>query len=122
MVVRAPAAGVVQALDLHAGDLVAPGSAVATIDEMGDPYVRIYVPQSALNRFSVGAKTSVRSDAGNGATFDGRIEAIDAQAQFTPQNVQTAADRAMLSFGVKVRVHDPEHRLHGGTTVEVAAP
>jgi len=48
MTVRSPAAGVVTALNLHVGDLVAAGAAVATIDENGEPFVRVYVPQSQL--------------------------------------------------------------------------
>jgi HlyD family secretion protein len=121
-IVRAPADGVVTALDLHPGDLVAPGASVATIDEAGNPYARIYVPQAQLGRVTVGAHLAVRSDALPGVSFDGVVEQVDSQAQFTPQNVQTASDRAVLSFGVKVRVHDPQRRLHPGTTVEVALP
>ena len=120
-VVRSPADGVVTAMDLHPGDLIAPGASVATIDQIGNPYVRIYVPQSELGRIKLGDKLGVRSDAGSG-TFTGIVEQIDSRAQFTPQNVQTAGDRAVLSFGVKVRVHDDEHTLHPGTTVEVALP
>jgi len=121
-VVRAPSAGVVTALDLHPGDLVAPGASIATIDEAGNPYVRIYVPQEKLGRVTVGARLDVRSDASPGVAFDGVVEQVDARAQFTPQNVQTASDRAVLSFGVKVRVHDPHRELHAGTTVAVAIP
>ena len=122
MVVRAPASGVVNDLDLHPGDLVMPGASVATIDESGNPYVRIYVPQEKLSGLRPGQNVRVRSDALPGQSFSGAIEQLDSQAQFTPQNVQTESDRATLAFGVKVRVHDPEHRLHGGTTVEVALP
>jgi multidrug resistance efflux pump len=121
-VVRAPSHGVVTAMDLHPGDLVAPGASIATIDEAGNPYVRIYVPQDKLGRVAVGARLAVQSDALAGIRFDGVVEQVDAQAQFTPQNVQTASDRAVLSFGVKVRVHDPQRRLHPGTTVAVAVP
>jgi len=121
-VVRAPSAGVVTAMDLHPGDLVAPGASIATIDENGNPYVRIYVPQEKLGRVAVGAKLDVQSDALPGERFDGLVEQVDARAQFTPQNVQTASDRAVLSFGVKVRVRDPGRRLHAGTTVAVTVP
>ncbi|HEY2473826.1 MAG TPA: HlyD family efflux transporter periplasmic adaptor subunit [Candidatus Cybelea sp.] len=119
-VVRSPAAGMVTNMNLHVGDLVGPGAAVATIDESGEPFVRIYVPQSMLGRVRVGASVRVRSDAQAADTLRGTVEAIDSQAQFTPQNVQTAEDRAAVSFGVKVRIHDAAHRLHGGTTAEVA--
>ena len=118
--VKAPASGIVDGLDLHVGDLVAPSAAVATIDEFGDPWVRIYVAQSEMQSIRVGSSVQVRSDALGGRSFSGRIELIDATAQFTPRDVQTASDRADLSFGVKVRIHDPDRALRAGTTVEVA--
>jgi membrane fusion protein YbhG len=120
--VTSPADGVVDGLDIHAGDLIAPGAPVTTIDEFGDPWVRIYVTQADLGRFRVNATAGVRSDALGGRTFTGTIETIDARAQFTPRDVQTASDRADLSFGVKVRVHDPDRVLRAGTTVEVSLP
>ncbi len=120
--VRAPADGVVDQLDLHPGDLLNPGAPVATVDESGDPWVRIYVAQSDMQRVRIGAKVSARSDALGSRTFDARIEAIDARAQFTPRDVQTAADRADLTIGVKVRIHDPGRDLRSGTTVEVSLP
>ncbi|MEO7039790.1 MAG: HlyD family efflux transporter periplasmic adaptor subunit [Candidatus Elarobacter sp.] len=121
-VVRAPTDGVVTALDLHPGDLVAPGASIATVDEGGNPYARIFVPQAMLGRVTVGAHLAVRSDALPNVSFDGVVEQVDSQAQFTPENVQTASDRAVLSFGVKVRVDDPQRRLHAGTTVEIDVP
>ncbi|MFI5389519.1 MAG: HlyD family secretion protein, partial [Candidatus Eremiobacterales bacterium] len=120
--VAAPADGVVDGLDLRPGDLVAPGAAVAQVDEFGDPWVRIYVTQSDMQNVKVGAAVRVRSDALAGRTFDGHIETIDAQAQFTPRDVQTAEDRADLAFGVKVRIADPGRALRAGTTVDVALP
>lgn len=121
-VVRAPASGIVSAVDLHPGDLVDGGTSVATIDERADPFVRIYVPQSELSHFTVGTKLVVHSDAIANKTFRGEVDNVDARAQFTPQNVQTPSDRASLSFGVKVSVADPDHQLHGGTTVGVTLP
>jgi HlyD family secretion protein len=122
MFIRAPADGTIDALDLRPGDLVGPRAVVASVREFIDPYVRIYVAQKDLARLSVGTSVSVRSDALSGVIFDGRVEQIDHDAQFTPRDVETAQDRQELVFGVKVRVHDPHRRLHGGTTVEVALP
>jgi HlyD family secretion protein len=122
MFIRAPADGTIDSLDLRPGDLVGPRAEIASVREFIDPYVRIYVAQKDLGRISVGTSVSVRSDALSGVTFNGRVEQIDQDAQFTPRDVQTAEDRDELVFGVKVRVHDPQRRLHGGTTVEVALP
>jgi HlyD family secretion protein len=120
--VKAPADGVVDGFNLHVGDLVGAGAPVATIDEFGDPWARIYVAQSDLQHVRVGAAVQVRSDALGDATFSGTVESIDANAQFTPRDVQTASDRADLSFGVKIRIHDPNRALRAGTTAEVALP
>ena len=122
MVVRAPADGTIDAIDLRPGDMVGPRAQVASVREFVDPYVRIYVAQKDLGRISVGTAVSVKSDALPNTVFSGRVEAIDQDAQFTPRDVQTADDRADLVFGVKVRVHDPGRKLHGGTTVEIALP
>jgi HlyD family secretion protein len=120
--VRAPADGIVSSLDLHPGDLVAPGESVATIDEFLDPYVRIYVRQADLARFASGVAVHVRSDAVPGKIFDGVVAQVDTIAQFTPRDVQTPEDRADLTFGVKIRIHDSDGALHGGTTASVAVP
>jgi HlyD family secretion protein len=121
-VVRAPADGIVNGIDLRPGDLVQPGAAVTTIDEQRDPYVRIFVAQPDLGRLAIGQAVTVKSDAFKNRTFAGSVEFVDQSAQFTPRDVQTAEDRANLVFGVKVRVHDPDRVLRGGTTVEVAGP
>ncbi len=120
--VRAPADGIVNSLDLHRGDLVAPGVSVATIDEFLDPFVRIYVRQADLARFSTSVAVHVRSDEMPDKIFDGVVEQVDTIAQFTPRDVQTPEDRADLTFGVKIRIHDPDGALHGGTTASVALP
>jgi HlyD family secretion protein len=120
MTVTAPADGTIDSLDLRAGDLVGPRAQVAVVREFRDPYVRIYVAQRDLGKVKVDNSVRVRSDALGGEIFDGTVEQIDQDAQFTPRDVQTTEDRADLVFGVKVRVHDPNQKLHGGTTVEVA--
>lgn len=118
-IVRAPADGTISALNLHVGDLIAPNLPIATIDEDGEPFVRVYVPQAKVGRLRVGGHVAVAPDSEPAAIIDGTVEQIDDQAQFTPENVQTAEDRATLSFGVKVRIHDRDHHVRGGTTATV---
>ncbi|HEY3674388.1 MAG TPA: HlyD family efflux transporter periplasmic adaptor subunit [Candidatus Tumulicola sp.] len=117
-VVRSPADGAVESFDLHPGDLLNPNQPVAVIDTFADPYVYIYASQEDLHKFMQGARVTVKSDAGMGQ-FDGVVEEHDRSAQFTPQNVETADQRAELVYGVKVRIHDPQHQLLDGTTVTV---
>lgn len=119
-VVVAPADGTVASFDLHPGDLLAANQQAAIIDTLADPYAYVYAAQRDLAHLPSGTQVRVTSDAG-GATYDGFVEAHDRTAQFTPQNVETADQRAELVYGVKVRIHDPRHALLDGTTVTVGA-
>ncbi|MGR4065667.1 MAG: HlyD family secretion protein [Vulcanimicrobiaceae bacterium] len=117
-VIVSPASGVVASFNLHPGDLLGPNQQAAIIDTFADPYAYIYASQRDLAALTGGSHVHVVSDAG-GATFDGTVEAFDRTAQFTPQNVETADQRADLVYGVKIRIHDPQHQLLSGTTVTV---
>ncbi|MGA7571676.1 MAG: HlyD family efflux transporter periplasmic adaptor subunit, partial [Candidatus Aquilonibacter sp.] len=110
--------GVVASFNLHPGDMLAANQTAAVIDTFADPYVYIYASQSDLQTIRQAKSLAVHSDAG-ASTFLGKVEAYDRTAQFTPQNVETADQRAELVYGVKVRIHDPDHKLLDGTTVTV---
>ncbi|HTZ55984.1 MAG TPA: HlyD family efflux transporter periplasmic adaptor subunit [Candidatus Acidoferrum sp.] len=110
--------GVVASFNLHPGDMLAENQPAAVIDTFADPYVYIYASQNDLGRVRAAKSLVVHSDAGAG-TFSGTVEAYDRTAQFTPQNVETADQRAELVYGVKIRIHDPQHKLLDGTTVTV---
>jgi HlyD family secretion protein len=115
-VVLAPAGGIVQSFDLHPGDLLAAGQQAAIVDTFADPYVYIYASQRDLGALARSARVRVVSDA-DGSTYDGVVEAQDRTPQFTPQNTETADQRADLVYGVKVRIHDPRQHLLAGTTI-----
>lgn len=110
--------GVVASFNLHPGDMLAANQPAAVIDTFADPYVYIYASQSDLETVRQAKSLAVHSDAGAG-TFSGKVEAYDRTAQFTPQNVETADQRAELVYGIKIRIHDPDHKLLDGTTVTV---
>ncbi len=120
-VIRSPVDGVVSSFSLHRGDMLNANQTAAVIDATGDPYAYIYVAQRDLERIRTAKRLTVRADSGAG-TFDGHVESFDRNAQFTPQNVETADDRAQLVYGLKVRIHDPDRKLLSGTTVSVDVP
>lgn len=121
MTIVAPIDGIVASFNLHPGDLLTANAPAAIIDTFADPYVYIYASQRDLASFANGTTVHVQSDAGGG-TFDGRVETHDRTAQFTPQNTQTADERADLVYGVKIRIHDPNRALLDGTTVTIGRP
>jgi multidrug resistance efflux pump len=118
LVVTAPAAGVVEAMDLRPGDLVAPNQAVATILEKDQLWVRVYVPEPQLGRIHIGQGVAVQIDTFPDRRFPGRVVEIRQQGEYTPRNIQTPEQRSDQVFGVKVRI-DPTPELKAGMAATV---
>jgi HlyD family secretion protein len=118
LVVRAPAAGVVEAMDLRPGDLIAANQPVASLLEEGQLWVRVFVPEPELGRVRVGQGAAVTVDSFPGRAFRGRVVEIRDQAEYTPRNVQTLDQRSDQFFGVKVRV-EPAPELKAGMSTLV---
>ena len=117
-VVKAPADGIVETLDLRPGDLVGPNLPVARILEPGQTWVRVWVPEPMLGRVQVGQKTEITVDTFPGRKFSGRVVEIRQQGEYTPRNIQTLKQRMDLVFGVKVAI-DPTPELKPGMSAQV---
>jgi multidrug resistance efflux pump len=121
MLVAAPAAGLVQTIDLRPGDLVAANSPVATLLEPDQIWVRVYVPEPKLGLVRLGQPAALTVDSWKGLSFPGRVSEIRSQAEYTPRNVQTLDQRNDQVFGVKVEIH-PDPRLKPGMAAMVTLP
>ena len=114
--IRSPCDGIVEAIELQAGDLVSPGAPVLSVVNDGELWVRAYVPERHLH-VQVGQKVELTIDSFPGERFVGEISFIARQAEFTPSNVQTPEERAKQVFRVKVHISDP--RLRPGMSADV---
>src|SRR5207244_12900009 len=85
----------------------------------GHLWVRVYVPEAWLGLVKLGENVRVRVDSFPGKDFDGVVEQINRQAEFTPRNVQTVADRIRQVFGVKVRLPSDDDHLRAGMAADV---
>jgi len=117
-VVAAPAAGVIESLDLRPGDIVAPNQPVAKMLEPSQLWVRVYVPEPQLGRVRIGQKAAVKVDTYPDREFPGRIVEIRTQAEYTPRNVQTLDQRMDQVFGIKLTI-DPAPELKPGMAATV---
>jgi len=118
LVVRSPADGVVQTLDLRPGDIVSANQPVATLLCRGDLWVHVYVPETRLGAFRVGQLAKLSIDTYPERLFDARVISIRDRAEYTPRNVQTAEQREDHVFAVKLAVEStPE--LKPGMTATV---
>lgn len=102
--VSAPFAGTVTIRHREPGEAVAPGSAVLTLQNLDDRWVRIYVPGDEVGRLSLGQCASIASDGFAERTYGGKVSYIARVAEFTPRNVQSTKDRVRLVYEVRVRI------------------
>ncbi|MCG3164178.1 MAG: hypothetical protein JMDDDDMK_05661 [Acidobacteria bacterium] len=117
--VKSPANAIVEVLPIRPGDLITPNQIVARLLEKDQIYIRVYVPEPQLGLIKVGQKASIKVDTFNDRSFDGVIEQINSQGEFTPRNVQSRSERNHLVFGVKVRIDNREGLLKPGMAADV---
>src|SRR5207237_119979 len=112
-VVKSPADGIIETIDLRPGDLVGPNQPVARILEPSQLWVRVWVPEPALGRVRLGQKVTITVDSFPRREFSGKVVEIREQGEYTPRNVQTLKQRMDQVFGVKVAI-DPSPELKPG--------
>jgi HlyD family secretion protein len=122
MQVVAPADSILEVLSVKVGDVLPGNREAATLLLTGHLWVRVYVPESWLGLIKLGEHVRVRVDSFPGKDFDGVVEQISRQAEFTPRNVQTVADRIKQVFGVKIRLPSDDDRLRAGMAADVYFP
>jgi HlyD family secretion protein len=98
---------------VRVGEVVAAGATVATVADTTHPYVDVFVPQQSLTGLRVGLPANVRVDE-HSELFDGKIEHVAPTTEFTPRFLFSPAERSNLVVRVRVRIDDPEERLHAG--------
>ncbi|MFZ1864764.1 MAG: HlyD family efflux transporter periplasmic adaptor subunit [Polyangiales bacterium] len=98
---------------VRVGEVLAAGATVVTVADTTHPYVDVFVPQQDLSGLSIGIPAKVRVDAEKDA-FSGRIEHIAPTTEFTPRFLFSPRERPNLVVRVRVRIDDPEERLHAG--------
>jgi len=114
MTLRAPVSGVVLNRTVRAGEMAAPGVALLTLADLEHVTLTVYIPEDQLGRVRVGQPARVGVDAFPGKVYQGQVNYISSQAEFTPKNVQTKESRTLTVFAVKVRLENPAHELKPG--------
>jgi HlyD family secretion protein len=104
MTLTSPVTGIVTRRAFQIGELATPGTALLTISVLDPVKLTIYVPETEIGRIQLGGETSVQVDSFPGKSFKGKVVFINSQAEFTPRNVQTKAERVNTVFAVKVEL------------------
>ena len=116
--VKSPVAGIVDAVDLQPGDLVAANAPVLSVIDTSHLWVRAYVAENRLH-LKLGDQVPVTVDSFPKERFTGEVTYISRQAEFTPSNVQTPEERSKQVFRIKVTLKDGAGKLRPGMAADV---
>ncbi|MDU4959427.1 MAG: efflux RND transporter periplasmic adaptor subunit [Sporomusaceae bacterium] len=118
-VIISPVSGLTLTKNFENGEYINPGSALATIGDMNDCWVKIYIPSPQLGLLRIGQAAIVKVDSFPDRSFSGTIKEISQQAEFTPRQSITRNERANLVFAVKVKIDNADSVLKPGMPADV---
>lgn len=114
----APTAGVILSKNVEPMEYVAPGTAVVTMADLSQVWLRAFVEETDLGRVKVGQKAFMTTDSFPGKRYEGRVAFIASEAEFTPKTVQTRKERTKLVYRIKVTIPNPTMELKPGMPVD----
>jgi HlyD family secretion protein len=112
-VLRAPGSGSILDVTVKPGEIAAVGSPAAKLADTDHPYADVFVPEGQLAGVRLDATAQARVDASSEA-FRAVVEYVSPETEFTPKFLFSDRERPNLVIRVRVRIEDPEHRLHSG--------
>jgi membrane fusion protein (multidrug efflux system) len=114
--IRAPFDGRIAIRQVERGQVVSPGTPIATIQSIDPIYAEFSLPQQALSDLKIGQATSMRSDSFPGASWTGTITTINSEVDVATRSVRIRATfpnkdgRLRPGLFVNVEVHAAEKR------------
>lgn len=111
--------GTVDEVLYEVGEVVAPGTSLVRVIDLTALTATFYLPNAELSAATIGGTAHVVADAWPGRTFDGTIDTVANEAEFTPRTVQTRTDRDRLVYPIEIRIPNPERLLRPGMPVQV---
>ena len=102
--VIAPFAGTVATRAAEPGEVVVAGTPIVTLVNLGEVYLRAFVPEGQIGRVRLGQPARVYLDSDPRTPIDAQVMRVDPQASFTPENTYFREDRVKQVVGVKLRL------------------
>jgi HlyD family secretion protein len=112
--VVSPLTGAVLSKNIEPGEYVAPGTAVVTVGDLVNVWLRAYIEEGDLGRVKLHQRAWVTNDSLPGKKYEGVVSFIAADAEFTPKNVQTQKERVKLVYRIKIDIKNPNKELKPG--------
>ena len=86
------------------GEVLGGGGKVLTLVSLGDIYMEFFLPATAAPRVLLGDEARIIADVMPDVAVPAVVSFVAPQAQFTPKQVETVAERESLMFRIRVRI------------------
>lgn len=106
----APISGTIVTKIVRTGEVVAEGTPLATLVNMDDLYLKVFLTTDRAGKVSLGDEAMIYPDAFPREKFEAFVQKVGQKAEFTPKNVETKSQRAKLVFEIKLQVKDNKSR------------
>jgi membrane fusion protein (multidrug efflux system) len=89
--IRAPFDGRIAIRQVELGQVVSPGTAIASLQSVSPIHADFWLPQQALAELKVGQRARLRTDAFPGSSRDGEITTVNPEIDVATRNVRVRA-------------------------------
>lgn len=103
-----PIDGVVLTRNAEPGEVIAIGKNLLTIVNLGDVFLRGYIPEKQVGAITIGQPAQVFLDSAPDVAIEATVSAIDTEASFTPENIYFRDDRVTQVFGLKLSIDNSQ--------------
>jgi HlyD family secretion protein len=119
MTLVAPVSGTVDQIAFDPGERPPAGAVLVVILADGNPWVRVWLPETSFVAVGPGTEAVIRIDGIEG-TLRGRVIDVAREPEFTPYYALTERDRTQLVFETRVEILDAPASLRPGVPAQVA--
>ena len=114
----APFDGTITVRSVEPGEVINPGTAIVTMVNLQELYLRVFVPIAEIDRVQVGQAARIYLDSQPDRAIEATVSRIDPDAAFTPENTYYREDRVRQVVGVKLAIKNSDGSAKPGVPGE----
>jgi HlyD family secretion protein len=104
----APFDGTITVRSVEPGEVINPGTAIVTLVNLQELYLRVFVPIAEIDRVKVDQPARIYLDSEPDRAIEASVSRIDPDAAFTPENTYYREDRVRQVVGVKLAIKNSD--------------